>query len=277
MTAPEQHRETEPRRILPRRIVSPRAAIAAFAAVTIAGCGVLPTEPQALPSDFVPSPTASPGDGPGALSPDGFTAAQRMTVRVRSVGCSGTIVLSTGTGFALDAHTLVTNKHVISNSKRITVTTYDGRTIAATAATTSTAADIAVITTEESLGNAFARTAEHDPEVGDVVTVVGYPNGGRLTTSSGVVLGSTEDPLAGAVDAVLATSAKVSVGSSGSPALDENGRVIGVVYAKNLSDQSLIVPVSTLTALLEEPALFVPETACTPAETAAITGSTSVP
>lgn len=240
------------------------AVVAAVAAVAIAGCGVIPQAPDPLPSDFVPSPSTEPGDGPGALSPDGFTAAQRMTVRVRSVGCSGTIVLSTGTGFALDEHTLVTNRHVISNSKRVTITTYDGRTIAATAAATSTAADIAVITTEESLGNAFARTADSDPEVGDVVTVVGYPNGGRLTTSSGVVLGTAADPLGeeGTVDTVLATSAKVKLGSSGSPALDEDGRVIGVVYAKNISDQSFIVPVSTLNALLDEPALFVPEPPC---------------
>ena len=247
----------------------PRRAIAAtVAATTLAGCGMLPEAPSPLPSDFVPSPSLSPGDGPGALSPDGFTAAQRMTVRVRSVGCSGTITLSTGTGFAVDSHTLVTNRHVIANSKRITVTTYDGRTIAATAATTTTAADIAIITTEESLGNAFARTADADPEAGDVVTVVGYPHGGRLTTSSGVVLGLTEDPLGGAATSVLATSAKVALGSSGSPALDEGGNVIGVVYAKNVSDQSFIVPVSTLTALLEEPGLFVPEPACTPADVA---------
>ncbi|MDN4477084.1 serine protease [Demequina sp. SYSU T00039] len=244
------------------RRVPRRAILAVALAMGAAGCGVIPQAPDPIPSDFVPSPSAEPGDGPGALSPDGFTAAQRMTVRVRSVGCSGTIVLSTGTGFALDEHTLVTNRHVIANSKRITITTYDGRTINVTAATTSTAADIAVITTEESLGNAFAQTAEADPEVGDLVTVVGYPNGGRLTTSSGVVLGATADPLGGAVDSVLATSATVKVGSSGSPALDEDGRVIGVVYAKNISDQSFIVPVSTLNALLEEPALFVPESAC---------------
>lgn len=239
------------------------SAIAAVsAAVILGGCGAIPAKPGPAPTDWIPAPQVSPGEGRGALSPDGFSAAQRMTVRVRSVGCGGATTLSTGTGFALDAHTLITNRHVIAEAKRISVTTYDGRTIPATAATTTTAADIAIITTEEPLGDAFAHRALADPEVGDVVTVVGYPNGGRLTTSSGVVLGPTEDPLRSAVDSVLATSAKVAVGSSGSPALDEHGNIIGVVYAKNFADQSFIVPVSTLTTLLDEPGLFVPENSC---------------
>ncbi len=235
------------------------AAALAIGALGLGGCSALPSAPAAMPTDFVPAPSTSPGDGPGALSPDGFSAAQRMTVRVRNVGCG---FISTGTGFALDAHTLVTNRHVIARSKRITVTTYDGRSIAATAAATTTAADIAIITTEESLGNAFAVRAQEDPAEGDVITVVGYPNGGRLTPAPGVVLGPTTDPLGGAVGTVLATSAKVEQGSSGSPVLDESGRVVGVIYAKNFSNQSFIVPVSTLNTLLSETALFVPESSC---------------
>lgn len=235
---------------------------AAALALTLAGCGSLPESPEALPSDFVPAPTVEPGHGPGALSPDGFTAAQRMTVRVRNVGCG---FISTGTGFALDSYTLVTNRHVIANSKKITVTTYDGRSVAATAASTTTVADIAIITTEEPLGDAFAVRATEDPEEGDLITVVGYPNGGRLTTAAGVVLGPTADPIGDAVGTVLASSASVALGSSGSPVLDEDGRVVGVVYARNVSDQSFIVPISTLNTLLNETALFVPESTCQPA------------
>ncbi|WP_062465101.1 S1 family peptidase [Demequina soli] len=235
------------------------AALAATLALALAGCATLPQAPGAMPDDFVPASSASPGDGPGALSPDGFTAAQRMTVRVRNVGCG---FIATGTGFALDSHTLVTNRHVVDDAKRITVTTYDGRSIAATAATTTAVADIAIVTTEESLGSAFAVRADADPAEGDVITVVGYPNGGRLTTSTGVVLGTTSDPLGGAVGTVLATSAKVSQGSSGSPVLDEEGHVVGVIYAKNFSDQSFIVPISTLNTLLSEASLFVPEASC---------------
>ncbi|WP_228374497.1 S1 family peptidase [Demequina rhizosphaerae] len=236
------------------------AALSLAGALALTGCAALPQAPGAMPDDFVPEPSTSPGEVAVALSPDGFSAAQRMTVRVRNVGCG---FIATGTGFALDDHTLVTNRHVVADAKRITLTTYDGRSIAATAASTTTVADVAIITTEESLGSSYAERAEEDPAEGDVITVVGYPNGGRLTTSAGVVLGATTDPLGGAVGTVLATSAKVEQGSSGSPVLDEGGRVVGVIYAKNFSNQSFIVPISTLNTLLSEASLFVPESTCT--------------
>ncbi|PKQ25747.1 MAG: serine protease [Actinobacteria bacterium HGW-Actinobacteria-4] len=224
-------------------------------AAVFAGCAVLPEGPGELP-EFRIQPTLSPGDGPGALSPDGFNAAQRMTVRVRNVGCD---FLATGTGFAIDAFTLVTNRHVIENSRSLEVSTYDGRLTEATAISTTTIADIAIVTVEDSLGGNFPIRAQEDPQEGDVITVVGYPSGGRLTTVSGVVLGPTTDPLGGAIGTVYATSAQVEPGSSGSPVLNESGEVVGVIYAKNESNQSFIVPVSTLRTLLAEPSLLVPE------------------
>lgn len=235
------------------------AATAAIAALALSGCGILPQSPPPEPTDFVPAPTTSPGDNTGALSPDGFSSAQRMTVRVRNIGCG---FLATGTGFALDEHTLVTNRHVVENAKTIAVQTYDGRTIAASAASTTAVADIAIVYTKESLGKATAVRAKADPEEGDVITVVGYPNGGRLTTSPGVVLGWTTDPLANAVGPVLATSAKIELGSSGSAALNAAGEVVGVVYAKttDLSNQSFLVPISTLNELLGQESLLVPAT-----------------
>lgn len=233
------------------------ALVAATAAVLLAGCGILPAAPSPAPSNFVPSESASLGDvESGALSPDGFTVAQRMSVRVRNIGCG---FLATGSGFALDEHTLITNRHVVENAKHIEVSTYDGRIIQATAASTTTVADIAIVTTKESLGSTYADRAEADPAEGDVVTVVGYPSGGRLTTTSGVVLGETTDPLGGAVGTVLASTAQVEPGSSGSAVFNASGQVVGVVYAMNASDQSFIVPISTLNQLIDEPSLLVPD------------------
>ncbi|WP_234988056.1 serine protease [Demequina sp. NBRC 110056] len=232
-------------------------ALAAAAALTLTGCSALPAGPAPMPSDWVPEPTATPVAQNVGLSPDGFTAAQRMTLRVRNIGCG---FIKTGTGFALDAFTLVTNRHVIENSRDIQVSTHDGRVIEATAASSTTVADIAIITTTEPLGGAFAARATEDPVEGDVITVVGYPGGGKLTTVSGVVLGAVPDPVedGGAVDTVLATTAQVQPGSSGSPVLSDEGEVVGVVYAKN-ETQSFIVPVSMLNTLLAQPSLLVPD------------------
>ena len=242
----------------PRTKVRRLLAVATASALLLSGCSLLPQGPGAMPTDWVPEPTTTPVTSSVGLSPDGFTAAQRMTVRMRNIGCQGRV--HTGTGFALDAFTLVTNRHVIDNSKDINVSTHDGRIIEATAASSTTVADIAIITTTEPLGGAYAVRAAEDPVAGDVITVVGYPRGGKLTTVSGVVLGPTADPLEAAVDSVLATTASVEPGSSGSPVLNDNGEVVGVVYAQNFeSNQSFLVPVSVLNTLLAEPALLVPE------------------
>ncbi|WP_291383580.1 serine protease [Demequina sp.] len=235
---------------------SPRLLVAACAvAGLLAGCAALPDAPGGLPSNYVPSVPASDVALQGNLSPDGFSVAQRMTVRVRNVGCDS---LKTGTGFAYDAHTLITNRHVVEDTRKLQVTTYDGRTIAVTAASVAAVADLAIITTEEAIGPG-AVLAQEDPVEGDAVTVVGYPNGGRLTSVSGVVLGATGDPLGAALGAVLATTAPVEPGSSGSPVLNERGEVVGVIYAKNEAEQSFMVPVSLLRTLLDEEQLLVPQ------------------
>jgi len=237
---------------------SPRALVAACTvAGLLAGCAALPGAPGPLPSDYVPTPAVDEVVQQGNLSPDGFSQAQRMTVRVRNVGCEWPPV-KTGTGFAYDAHTLITNRHVVEDSRELQVTTYDGRTIAVTAASVAAVADLAIITTEESIG-VGAVLAQEDPVEGDAITVVGYPNGGVLTTVSGVVLGATGDPLGAALGTVLATTAPVEPGSSGSPVLNERGEVVGVIYAKNEAEQSFMVPVSLLRTLLDEEQLLVPQ------------------
>ena len=236
-----------------------RRAYRAFAlgatAVLIASCGVVPADPSPLPSDYVPIAPSATASAQGNLSPDGFSAAQRMTVRVRNVGCDS---LKTGTGFAVDAHTLVTNRHVIEDTKELQVTTYDGRTIDVTAASATSVADLAIVTTEQSIGG-FSALAQEDPVEGDAITVIGYPLGGKLTTVSGAVLERIADPLGAALGTVMVTTAPVEPGSSGSPVLNEKGEVVGVIYAKNESEQSFMVPVSLLRTLIAEDQLLIPQ------------------
>lgn len=237
-------------------MIRARAVVALGAAsALLVGCSYLPASPSPLPDDYVPSVSTEDVLEQGNLSPDGFSAAQRMTVRVRNVGCN---YLKTGTGFAVDAHTLVTNRHVIEDTTDLQVTTYDGRTIDVTAASATTVADLAIITTDQSM-HAFAELAQEDPAEGDAITVTGYPNGGQLTTVSGVVLGPTPDPLGAALGQVLATTAEVEPGSSGSPVLNEDGEIVGVIYAKNESEQSFMVSVSVLRSLLDQDQLLVPQ------------------
>ena len=242
-----------------------RAAFALPLLLALAGCAVLddvPQPPGPAATDFVPAEVApSLPEGANLLSPDGFDTVMRMAVRIRNEGCTA---LSTGSGFAIDATTLITNRHVVTDSEELQVSTYDGRDITVTAASTAAIADLALVRTAEALPD-HPELAEADPEPGDAVQVVGYPQGGTLTVTNGRVLATTTDPLNEALGDVMLTDAPVEPGSSGSAVLDEEGRVVGVVYAKNARGQSYIVPVSSLRALLEDSAAFTPTIACAPA------------
>lgn len=236
------------------------AALAALLALAgaLPGCASVPRPPGPSVSDFVPD---GPGTAPtksGSLSPDGFASAERMAVRVRNVGCE---TISTGSGFAIDARTFITNRHVVADAAQLQVATYDGRDIEVTAAATAELADLAVVRTAADLPSE-PELADRDPQVGDAVSVIGYPQGGPLTVTAGQVIGRTTDPLNENLGEVLVTDAEVEPGSSGSAVLDSEGRVIGVVYAKNAADQSFIVPVSTLRGLLTDDTAFTPVAAC---------------
>lgn len=239
-----------------RRAVAGVALVACV--VALAGCGALPSLPGPMPTGFVPTGSAASAAAQGHLSPDGFDAARRIAVRIRNVGCDS---LSTGSGFAIDATTLITNRHVVANAATIQVSTYDGRDIAATAASTAALADLAIVRTSAALP-AFPDLADRDPVRGDTVSVVGYPMGGELTVTTGQVIDETTDPLHANLGEVLVTDAQVEPGSSGSAVLDADGRVVGVVYAKNSANQSYVVPVSTLKKLLADASSFSTAPAC---------------
>lgn len=240
------------------RLTARVAGAAIGIGLVLGGCAI-PEPPGAMPTNFIPTPSLSDFDpSRGHLSPDGFDAAQRMAVRVRNIGCGAIL---TGSGFAIDSHTLVTNRHVVSNSSQLELNTYDGRDVEVTAAQSAILADLAIVRTETALP-AHPKLADRDPQVGEEITIIGYPKGGQLELSTGVILGTVPDPLEEHDDPVFVTDALVERGSSGSAVLDADGQVIGVVYAKNSAGQTFLVPASTLRALLNSDDGFEPSPVC---------------
>lgn len=232
-----------------------RAAPAALVLALAAGCAQIDVPQMPGPFETAPAPTATlePAALDDELSPYGFDVAERISVRVRNLGCFS---LSTGSGFAIGATTLVTNRHVVEDSAELALSTYDGRDVGVRAASIAELADLAVVRTDGELP-AVPELASADPERGDTITIVGYPQGGRLTATAGRIIARTTDPLNLNLGEVLVADAAVEPGNSGSPALDHRGRVVGVVYAMNAAGQSFIVPVSTLTELIKDDAAFV--------------------
>ncbi len=220
-------------------------------ALVVAACGTVPELPP-MPERLVINETpvlATPTPGSVTLSPDGFRTTERVAVRVRNVGCDG---VSTGSGFAVSANRLVTNRHVVAGAATLQVSTYDGQDLLVEASGTAVLADLAVVETRSPLP-AAVELADADPEIGEDVEIIGYPGGGRLTSSTGTVLAYEEDPLNSNAGEVIVSSAAAEPGSSGSPMYDVEGKVVGVVYAAAPDGaHSLAIPVTTLLGLLDQ-------------------------
>ena len=238
-----------------------RRLAAAFGGVAVlTACSYLPPMPEPLVISETPV-LRTPAPGATTLSPDGFRTTERVAVRVRNVGCDG---VSTGSGFAVGNDRLVTNRHVVAGASTLQISTYDGQDLLVETAGTTVVADLAIVETRSPLP-ASVSLADADPDVGDDIEVIGYPGGGRLTSSTGTVLGFEEDPLNANAGEVIVSSAFAQPGSSGSPMYDADGRVVGVVYAAAPDgSHSLAVPVSTLRALLEQASFDESVPACEP-------------
>lgn len=223
----------------PRRVRRLGLTVAAVAAVLVsAGC--------IEPPDRPPIDTAAL-DAVVAVDPG------RYTVRIRSQTCEG---VGVGTGFLIDDTTIVTNRHVVEGADVLEVETSEGDSLEVDVANQGLLADLAVVRLSESMGmdgdTPHATLAPVNPEAGEELTVYGYPEGGPLTVTEGVVEDYKADPLLGNISKVIRSDVEIHPGNSGGPAVDDRNQVIGVVYAIEVAtEKSLIVPVDTLQRLLE--------------------------
>lgn len=244
----------------PARLVAALTLTASL--LTAASCGI-PPPPSATPPSTVPPPRSAPANSPSApdahrIGTGDFSDAERAALRIRNVGCGG---VATGSGFAVADHVLVTNRHVVGGATTLQVSTYDGRDLTVTASAAAGIADLAVVRTKETLPRTIPLAAQN-PAVGERVTAVGYPLGGKLTTTQGTVLGYAPDPVGESAIPMLVNDAAIEHGSSGGPLLDDAGKLVGVVYATSGAVQQYAVPVEVLAELIRSPGRFDAESNC---------------
>jgi S1-C subfamily serine protease len=177
------------------------------------------------------------------------------TVRIRSQTCEG---LGVGSGFLIDDTTIVTNRHVVQGAETLEVETSEGESLTVDVANQGLLADLAVVrlaaSMEDAMGEApHATLAPVNPEPGDAIRAFGYPEGGVLTVTDGVVQDYIADPQLGNLSKVIRSDVEIHPGNSGGPAINARNQVVGVVYAIEVAtEKSLIVPVDTLQRLLED-------------------------
>jgi S1-C subfamily serine protease len=202
---------------------SSRAAAALLCAAVLSGCAATP--PQAYTPPPLPAPVQV--EIPELRSDSTERQLRRAVLRIRAIGCDGPV---TGTGFLIGERTVLTNRHVIEDSFRLELVTWDGVTLTAEAAAYSVADDLAIVTLETA-PPAGVTLQLHPSVVGSrtAITVVGYPDALAQTIEHGVIARLSSDYPERSLVQVL--TARVRPGNSGGPVINSAGRVVGVVYA----------------------------------------------
>ena len=173
-------------------------------------------------------------------------------------------VTSLGSGFVFDKEgRIITNHHVVQDSKSVDVTFIDGNRYVASVIGSDPFNDVAVIKITQNISEKVRPLIlgnSSGVEVGDQVIAIGNPYGLAGSMSLGIVsqkgrLISTEGS-AFSIPSVIQTDALINPGNSGGPLLNTHEEVIGMNTAGVLSDSGafsgigLAVPSNTISKIV---------------------------
>jgi S1-C subfamily serine protease len=166
---------------------------------------------------------------------------------VRTTGCTPTRSGS-GSAFVLDVGdgpVVVTNRHVVDGARRVGVRNLDGTsTLQVARVLVSDGADVAVLeVTDPSVLPPALRLAPAVAAVGQDVRLIGFPAAQPFTTEGTVV---EADPSG------LLLELEVVPGASGSPVVDDEGLVVGQVYAVTADGLGVATPAEGLRRAIED-------------------------
>ena len=140
--------------------------------------------------------------------------------------------ITSGTGFFINSHNLVTNYHVIGGCREIKLIKNQFKS-EAEIAFTDKINDLAVLSSEKKNSNILHFRGKKSIRIGETVIAMGYPLGELLGNNIKLTTGNISS-LTGLFNdsSKLQLTAPIQPGNSGGPLLDIYGNVIGVVYAK---------------------------------------------
>jgi S1-C subfamily serine protease len=138
-----------------------------------------------------------------------------------------------GSGFIInDDGEILTNNHVVSGSRNITVTLSDKSHFPATVVGLDRRSDLAILRIHAGHKLPFVRLGNSDNlVVGQKVLAIGNPFGLEGTLTTGIVssLGrSLQNEDGNPLEGLIQTDAAINPGNSGGPLLDSSGNVIGI-------------------------------------------------
>lgn len=160
---------------------------------------------------------------------------------------------SKGTGFYFsDEGYIITNNHVIEDEQKITVSFNDGEIYPAEVISSDEIIDIAILKIDTEGKNYPVLEFEENWEPNQSVYIIGNPLYSNFVVNKGNVIGlTTRQGIS-----MLAIDAPIYRGNSGSPVINSDGNVIGVIYATTTIDYQgtqkkvgLAIPIEYVSAL----------------------------
>lgn len=187
------------------------------------GLGPRPVEPVDLP------------DTPAVRS--AIEAAGTATVRLESRGCGGVV---SGSGFVIEPGLVMTNAHVVAGIDDLVVVDAAG-SHPARPIYFDPDRDIALLRSQNLAGEPLS-LADRLQDRGTKAVTLGYPGGGRLDAEPTGILQHVEATGRNIYNDTLVTrsvyelQASIASGNSGGPVVTPDGTVIGMVFARSISD-----------------------------------------
>ena len=139
------------------------------------------------------------------------------------------IIVGEGSGFFISSDGyIVTNYHVVQNSKSVTITMDNGKVLDAKVVGTDPKTDLALLKVDQTGDYPYVTLAKETPKIGDWVVAIGNPYGLGGTVTAGIVSAEGRNIGDGPYDRFLQIDAPINKGNSGGPAFNEEGQVVGV-------------------------------------------------
>ena len=158
---------------------------------------------------------------------------------------------SRGTGFNISSHgTIITNYHIVEGAKNVVVTFSSNGQYNVYEWISFPEIDLAIISLDANALPALSLEKQKTPAIGDEVTIIGNPLGFTRIVNKGEFSGYTR--LRDWQIPVLMIKGSIHKGNSGSPVINADGNVIGMVFATAANNQheddiiGLAVPISEI-------------------------------
>jgi serine protease Do len=136
-----------------------------------------------------------------------------------------------GSGVIVDAKHgyVITNAHVLKNSKVITVTLSDNRHFPAKLIGADASSDVAIVQIEAPDLHSIPLGNSNDLQVGDFVAAIGNPFGLNQTVTTGIVSALQRNDLSiEGLENFIQTDAAINPGNSGGALINFEGQLIGI-------------------------------------------------